>query len=77
LPTRLAAVLAATAHPGIGHVTTTPAARLWSDATGHGRDFSRGDAAIPVSWTVGSQQPCDEALRGTMPTAMALLERYC
>src|ERR1700730_2868845 len=44
LPTRLPAVLAATAHPAIaGHDgTSTPAAWLRADATCHGADFSRG-----------------------------------
>lgn len=56
LPAGLPAVLAAPAHPAIGHVTTTPAARLWSNTTGHGADFSRGDAAIPVSWMVESHR---------------------
>jgi len=42
LPARLPAVLAATAHPAVGDVAATPAARLRADATCHGADFSRG-----------------------------------
>jgi hypothetical protein len=42
LPARLPAVLAATAHPAVGDVASTPSARLWADATCHGADCSRG-----------------------------------
>ncbi|MDT7767713.1 MAG: hypothetical protein QOI30_709 [Mycobacterium sp.] len=48
LPTRLPAVLAATAQPVVGDVSSTPAARLRADATSHGPDFSRGACRIPV-----------------------------
>jgi hypothetical protein len=53
----LAAVLAATAHPVVGDVASTPAARLRADATCHGADFSRGYSEIPVSWLVESHGP--------------------
>ena len=44
LPTRLPAVLAATAHTAVAGQdgTSAPAARLRVDATGHAADFSRG-----------------------------------
>jgi hypothetical protein len=53
LPTRLPAVLTATAHPAVGDVAATPTAWLRADAACHGADFSRGVVRIPVSWTVG------------------------
>jgi hypothetical protein len=51
----LPAVLAAASHPAVGHVASTPSARLRADATSHGADFSRGTRRIPVSLTVGSR----------------------
>jgi hypothetical protein len=57
LPARLAAVLAATAHSGIGHVSTAPAARLRVGAAGHAADFSRPHSPSPVSLTFASRMP--------------------
>ena len=63
LPTRLPAVLAATAQAAVGDVSTTPAARLRADTTSHEHDFSRGACRIPVSWTVGSCSPGNYVVR--------------
>jgi hypothetical protein len=71
LPARLPTVLAPTAHPAVSDVAPAPAARLRTDATCHGADFSRGKTGIPVSWDVESHGP--GKILGTLLTAEALI----
>jgi hypothetical protein len=73
LTARLPAVLAATAHAGVGHVSTAPAARLGVGPAGHAADFSRPRSPSPVSLMFASRMP--RVGLGTTQTVITFAKR--